>query len=81
MTRGWQAPIGEVAPGVICWQARSHASAGRRVPPKRRNRLITTVSTTLRITIEVIGMNTRLRSDSMRMSPGSRPNQLSSPGK
>ena len=49
--------------------------------PQRRSRLISTVNTTLRITIEVIGMNTRLRSDWMRMSPGNRPNQFSSHGK
>jgi len=48
---------------------------------QRRSRLISTVSTTLSITIEVIGMNTRLRSDSMRMSPDNRPNQLNSQGK
>jgi len=30
--------------------------------------------------IDVMGMKVRLRSDSMRISPGSLPNQLSNPG-
>lgn len=46
----------------------------------RLTRFSSTVSTTLTTTIDVIGMNTRVRPLWMLMSPGSLPNQVSSHG-
>lgn len=46
----------------------------------RKKILITTVKIMLIIIIEVTGKNTILLPSSLRMSPGSLPNQLISPG-
>lgn len=62
---------------VVATRARR---ANIRFASYRFTRLDSTVSTTLTITIEVMGKMNFPRSDSMRMSPGNLPNPLKMPG-